>query len=69
MQLLLGGNDVTEFLHVLLQRISFPYADANLGRMHDWIMLDELKKNMCSLNEVYIQLPHLSHRPLMSSTG
>jgi actin-related protein 8 len=51
-QLLAGGNDVTEFLFVLLQRVGFPYKDANLARTYDWAMLEQLKRSMCSLNEV-----------------
>lgn len=52
MQLFMGGNDITEFLHVLLKRIGFPYRDADLARTHDWVVLDDLKKRMCTLTEV-----------------
>ncbi|EPQ56568.1 actin-like ATPase domain-containing protein [Gloeophyllum trabeum ATCC 11539] len=32
----MGGNDITEFLYVLLDRINFPYRDVNLARWYDW---------------------------------
>jgi actin-related protein 8 len=52
MQLLMGGNDVTEFLLVLLQRIGFPYKEVDLARTYDWAVLEELKKHICTLAEV-----------------
>lgn len=52
MQLFMGGNDITEFLYVLLKRIGFPYRDAKLARSYDWEVLDDLKKRMCTLTEV-----------------
>jgi actin-related protein 8 len=50
-QLLLGGNDITEFLYVMLQRIGFPYKDADLSRTYDWAVFEDLKKTMCTLTE------------------
>lgn len=56
MQLYMGGNDVTEFLYVLLQRIGFPYRDADLSRSYDWLTLDNLKKTICTLTEADVAL-------------
>jgi actin-related protein 8 len=47
----LGGNDITEFLYVMLQRIGFPYKDADLSRTYDWAVFEDLKKTMCTLTE------------------
>jgi hypothetical protein len=58
-QLLVGGNDVTEFLYVLLRRVGFPYKDADLSRTYDWAMLEQLKRSMCSLSEVRYTISYL----------
>lgn len=47
-----GGNDITEFLYVLLDRINFPYRDINLARWHDWLVMEDLKSRLCTLAEV-----------------
>jgi len=47
----MGGDDITEFLYVLLSRISFPYKDANLARSYDWNVLEDLKARLCTLAE------------------
>lgn len=52
MLLNIGGNDVTEFLLVLLQRINFPYRDINLVRSYDWQVMEDLKIRLCTLAEV-----------------
>lgn len=46
-----GGDDITIALKALLERSSFPYRDLNLARPQDWIMLDELKMRICTLEE------------------
>lgn len=46
-----GGDDVTVALAALLQRSSFPYKDLDLSRTQDWIMMDNLKKKVCTLEE------------------
>ncbi|KIM58979.1 hypothetical protein SCLCIDRAFT_16606 [Scleroderma citrinum Foug A] len=46
-----GGNDITEFLYVLLERINFPYRSINLARWHDWLVMDDLKARLCTLAE------------------
>ncbi|KIK95252.1 hypothetical protein PAXRUDRAFT_827189 [Paxillus rubicundulus Ve08.2h10] len=51
MSLNMGGDDITEFLYVLLERISFPYRDINLARWHDWLVMEDLKSRLCTLAE------------------
>ncbi|KAJ7642709.1 hypothetical protein DFH06DRAFT_1214202 [Mycena polygramma] len=48
----MGGDDITEFLQVLLERIHFPYRDINLARSYDWSVMDDLKARLCTLSEV-----------------
>ena len=48
----MGGDDITEFLHVLLQRISFPYRELDLARSYDWNVVEDLKARLCTLAEV-----------------
>ncbi|TFK29712.1 nucleus protein [Coprinopsis marcescibilis] len=52
----MGGDDVTEFLHVLLQRISFPYRSLDLSRSYDWAVLEDLKARLCTLMESDVAL-------------
>jgi hypothetical protein len=33
----------------------FPYADINLWRRHDFLLAEELKKNICTMNEASVQ--------------
>ncbi|KAF8159517.1 actin-related protein [Crassisporium funariophilum] len=49
MSLTMGGDDITEFLYVLLRRIKFPYRDINLNRSYDWNVLEDLKSRLCTL--------------------
>ncbi|KAF9240697.1 hypothetical protein BU15DRAFT_87583 [Melanogaster broomeanus] len=51
MSLNMGGDDITEFLYVLLERISFPYREINLARWHDWLVMEDLKSRLCTLAE------------------
>ncbi|KAH7927316.1 actin-like ATPase domain-containing protein [Leucogyrophana mollusca] len=51
MSLNMGGDDITEFLFVLLDRISFPYRDINLARWYDWNVMEDLKARLCTLAE------------------
>ncbi|KAF9218946.1 hypothetical protein BS17DRAFT_883132, partial [Gyrodon lividus] len=51
MSLNMGGDDITEFLYVLLERISFPYRDINLARWDDWLVMEDLKSRLCTLAE------------------
>ncbi|KAJ7446742.1 hypothetical protein FB451DRAFT_1291356 [Mycena latifolia] len=47
----MGGDDITEFLYVLLERIHFPYRDINLARSYDWSVMEDLKARLCTLAE------------------
>ncbi|KAJ7224190.1 hypothetical protein GGX14DRAFT_424627, partial [Mycena pura] len=47
----MGGDDITEFLYVLLARIHFPYRDIDLARSYDWNVMEDLKARLCSLSE------------------
>jgi len=46
-----GGNDITDFLYMLLDRIGFPYRDINLASWHDWSVMEDLKARLCTLIE------------------
>ena len=48
----MGGDDITEFLYVLLQRIKFPYRSLDLNRAYDWAVMEDLKSRLCTLLEV-----------------
>ncbi|KAH8116481.1 actin-like ATPase domain-containing protein [Phellopilus nigrolimitatus] len=56
MSLSIGGDDVTEFLAILLDRISFPYEEMDLTRMHDWLIMEDLKRRICTLEESDVAL-------------
>ncbi|KAL1747609.1 hypothetical protein HDZ31DRAFT_31536 [Schizophyllum fasciatum] len=47
----IGGDDITEFLHVILQHCNFPYRECDLARSYDWQIMENLKKTMCTLRE------------------
>ncbi|BEI91665.1 uncharacterized protein CcaverHIS019_0404850 [Cutaneotrichosporon cavernicola] len=51
MRLSYGGDDVTVALSALLQRASFPYKNLDLARTQDWIMMDNLKIKLATLEE------------------
>lgn len=59
MSLNMGGDDITEFLFVLLERIAFPYREVNLAHAYDWNILEDLKFRMCTLTEVCLRLHSL----------
>jgi len=46
-----GGDDVTQFLHTLLLRNSFPYPEADLSEWYDFKLFDELKEKIVVLGE------------------
>ena len=54
MTLSMGGDDITEFRYVLLDRICFPYRDLDLSRSYDWNVMEDLKARLCTLAEVGI---------------
>ncbi|KAH8093819.1 actin-like ATPase domain-containing protein [Cristinia sonorae] len=51
MTLNMGGDDITEFLHILLEKISFPCRDIDLARSYDWNVMEDLKARLCTLAE------------------
>ncbi|TFK75011.1 actin-like ATPase domain-containing protein [Pluteus cervinus] len=51
MSLNMGGDDITEFLYVLLGRIHFPYRDCDLACSYDWNVMEDLKTRLCTLLE------------------
>ncbi|WVQ70170.1 uncharacterized protein L199_008395 [Kwoniella botswanensis] len=46
-----GGDDITSALVTILQRSNFPYKELDLARSQDWIMMDNLKNKICTLEE------------------
>ncbi|EKM81702.1 hypothetical protein AGABI1DRAFT_54629 [Agaricus bisporus var. burnettii JB137-S8] len=52
MRLGVGGDDITEFLHILLRKIELPYRDMDLSRAYDWSVMEDLKAQICTLTEV-----------------
>ncbi|CAL1714580.1 unnamed protein product [Somion occarium] len=51
MCLSMGGDDITEFLYVMLEKMNFPYRDVNLARSYDWHVFEDLKARLCTLAE------------------
>ena len=47
-----GGDDITKSLTAMLQKSSFPYRELDLAQSQDWIMMDNLKIKICTLEEV-----------------
>ena len=47
-----GGEDVTRTFIRLLSRISFPYKEVDLNRMYDFLLVDDLKKRLCTFNDI-----------------
>lgn len=65
MRLDFGGDDITELLHTLLQRISFPYRELDITKKWcDWHLMENLKERMIVLSEVGVYLEHVFHRIL-----
>ena len=52
MSLNMGGDNITEFLYILLQKINFPYRDMDLARAYDWKVMEDIKYRLCTLAEV-----------------
>nr|XP_031862869.1 uncharacterized protein CI109_001881 [Kwoniella shandongensis]KAA5529941.1 hypothetical protein CI109_001881 [Kwoniella shandongensis] len=46
-----GGDDVTSALVTLLQRSNFPYRELDLAKAQEWLMMDNLKNKICTLEE------------------
>ncbi|BGP33154.1 Actin-like protein arp8 [Rhodotorula toruloides] len=51
-----AGDDITSFLHTLLQRLNFPYKEADLSKWYDWVVLEDLKERSVVLSEADIGL-------------
>ncbi|KAJ5143758.1 uncharacterized protein N7515_002545 [Penicillium bovifimosum] len=49
-----GGQDVTETFIKMMLHDHFPYADINLRRRHDFLLAEELKKSICTMNEASV---------------
>lgn len=45
-----GGFDVTETFIKMMLHDHFPYADINLRRRYDFLLAEELKINLCTMN-------------------
>ncbi|KAF8966323.1 actin-related protein [Flammula alnicola] len=56
MTLNMGGDDITEFLYVLLERIKFPYRDIDLNNSYDWNVMEDLKSRLCTLADSDVAL-------------
>ncbi|KAL2012690.1 hypothetical protein VTN00DRAFT_215 [Thermoascus crustaceus] len=51
-----GGADVTETFIKMMLYDHFPYADINLLRRYDFLLAEELKKNVCTMNEASVSV-------------
>lgn len=56
MQLAYGGDDITSAMTAILQRSAFPYKELDLARSQDWLMMDNLKIKICTLEAVSCEL-------------
>ncbi|XP_076354508.1 actin-related protein 8 isoform X3 [Tachypleus tridentatus] len=45
-----GGSDVTQLFHFLLKKCGFPWKDCNPSHRIDFLLLQELKENLCHIN-------------------
>lgn len=46
-----GGDDITSAMVSLLERSNFPYRSLDLARSQEWLMMDNLKIKICTLEE------------------
>lgn len=46
-----GGDDVTEFMLSMLNDVKFPYPKADMSRLSDLNIMDDLKARMSTLLE------------------
>jgi len=46
-----GGDDITSSMVSLLERSSFPYRDLDLAKAQEFLMMDNLKIKICTLEE------------------
>ncbi|KAJ5232700.1 hypothetical protein N7468_005656 [Penicillium chermesinum] len=50
----MGGRDVTETFIQMMLHDHFPYTDINLWRRYDFLLAEELKKNLCTMDEASV---------------
>ncbi|RJE23869.1 hypothetical protein PHISCL_03781 [Aspergillus sclerotialis] len=51
-----GGADVTETFIKMMLYDHFPYEEINLWRRYDFLLAEELKKNVCTMNEAGVSV-------------
>lgn len=51
-----GGADVTETFIKMMLYDHFPYDEINLNRRYDFLLAEELKRNVCTLNETNVSV-------------
>ncbi|KAL2815704.1 hypothetical protein BJX63DRAFT_420272 [Aspergillus granulosus] len=51
-----GGSDVTELFVKMMLYDHFPYEEINLWRRYDFLLAEELKKNVCTMNEASVSV-------------
>ncbi|EGD94638.1 chromatin remodeling complex subunit Arp8 [Trichophyton tonsurans CBS 112818] len=51
-----GGSDVTETFIKMMLYDHFPYEEINLNRRYDFLLAEELKKNVATLNETNVSV-------------
>jgi actin-related protein 8 len=56
MNLKYGGADVTELFIKMMLFDHFPYRDINLKRRYDFLLAEELKQKICSMDELAIKV-------------
>ncbi|KAJ5569668.1 uncharacterized protein N7459_009098 [Penicillium hispanicum] len=50
----MGGRDVTETFVKMMLHDHFPYADIDLWRRYDFLLAEELKKTICTMDEASV---------------
>ncbi|KAJ5408119.1 hypothetical protein N7509_002002 [Penicillium cosmopolitanum] len=50
----MGGQDVTQAFVKMMLHDHFPYSDINLWRRYDFLLAEELKKNLCTMTEANV---------------
>lgn len=51
-----GGGDVTDTFIKMMLFDHFPYEEINLWRRYDFLLAEELKKNVCTMNEASVSV-------------
>ncbi|EAS33316.2 chromatin remodeling complex subunit [Coccidioides immitis RS] len=51
-----GGADVTDTFIKMMLFDHFPYDEINLNRRYDFLLAEELKRNVCTLNETNVSV-------------